>query len=184
MDALNLTKGEKIDLTKTHPGLKKIKLGLGWDVKGDGGDAFDLDAFAIILKDDKWKENKDMIYFSNKTGPGVTHSGDNLTGEGAGDDETIMVELPALQGNAVVIGANIYQAGSRRQNFGQVKNAYIKVYNADDNAVLAKYDLSEDFSGATGVILGRVYKHSEEWKFEAVGAPKTGDLNEIANTYK
>lgn len=184
METLNLTKGQKIDLTKANPGLKTIRLGLGWDVKSGSGSDFDLDGFALILKEDKWKEVSDMVFFRQLEAPGVKHSGDNLTGAGDGDDESITITLPEVKGNAVLIGCNIYQAAERRQNFGQVKNAFIKVYNHDTNEVLAKYDLSEDNSADTGFVLGRVYNHNGEWKFEAVGQGKNGDLNQIAQTYK
>lgn len=182
MEALNLTKGERVDLTKTHPGLKKVNIGLGWDVGGTS--SFDLDGFAILLHGDKYTNPKDMIYFSNLEGDGVKHHGDNLTGAGEGDDETISLEFEKVKADAIVVGCNIYQAEGRKQNFGQVKNAFIRVYNPDTKEVLAKYDLSEDFSGATGIILGKVYNKDGEWKFQAVGEGRNGDLNKIADTFK
>ncbi len=184
MDVLNLNKGEKIDLTKKNPGLKKLNIGLGWDVSTSGVHV-DLDGFAMILNDGKLKEaNKNFVYFSNLSASGVTHSGDNLTGEGEGDDEVISIDLSKVEGSEIVVGVNIFQAASRRQNFGQVKKATIRVVNPETSEVLAKYDLSEDHSSSTGMILGRIYKHEGEWKFQAVGEGKNGDLNEIAKTFQ
>lgn len=183
-NTVNLEKGAKVELTKDNPGLKKLNIGLGWDVKTGGGDAFDLDAFALLTNAGKFAEAKNLIYFNNRTGEGVLHHGDNLTGQGDGDDETISLELDKLKVDDVVLGVNIYKAVERRQNFGQVKKAFIRAYDADTKQELAKYDLSEDFSSATGSVLGRVYKHNGEWKFQAVGEAKNGDLNQIADTYK
>lgn len=176
---VSLEKGEKIDLTKDNPGLKVLGLGLGWDVKKENG-TFDLDAFALTLRDGKYKGGSDMLYFGQKVIPGLKHSGDNLTGVGDGDDETIICTLAEVPGDAVILGANIYQAKERKQNLGQVKKAFIRVYDAETKQEIRRFDLSEDFSSKTGIILGRVYKHNGEWKFEAVGDGVTGDLNEIA----
>lgn len=183
-NTVNLEKGAKVELTKDRPGLKKLNIGLGWDVKQGGGDAFDLDAFGLLTVGGKFTDPNNLIYFNNTTGVGVLHHGDNLTGQGDGDDETISLELPTLVADDVILGVNIYKAVERRQNFGQVKKAFIRAYDADTKQELAKYDLSEDFSTATGAILGRVYKHNGEWKFQAVGEAKNGDLNQIAQTYR
>lgn len=182
VQAVSLEKGAKVDLTKTNPGLKKLNLGLGWDVS-QAGKSFDLDAFALLLKGGKFTNSKDLIFFGNLTGEGIKHAGDNLTGEGDGDDETVMLDLTKLTAEEVIIGANIYQAQQKGQNFGQVKKAFIRAYDADTKQELARFDLSEDYSSNTGVALGRVYKHNGEWKFEAVGQGKNGDLNQIATTY-
>lgn len=183
-ETVSLEKGGKVELTKTNPGLKKLNIGLGWDVKQGGGEAFDLDAFALLTTGGKFTEAKNLIYFNNKTGEGVVHQGDNLTGQGDGDDETITLNLSDLKSDDVVLGVNIYKAVERKQNFGQVKKAFIRAYDAETKQELAKYDLSEDFSSATGAVLGRVYKHNGEWKFQAVGEQKNGDLNQIASTYR
>lgn len=182
--SVNLEKGGKVDLTKNNPGLKKLSIGLGWDVKQGSGAAFDLDAFALLLMAGKFTDPKNLIYFNNKVGVGILHHGDNLTGAGDGDDETISLELATLTSEEIILGVNIYQADTRKQNFGQVKNAFIRAYDAETKQELAKYDLSEDSSSATGFVLGRVYKHNGEWKFEAVGTAKNGNLAQIADTYK
>lgn len=183
-NALNLEKGEKVDLTKTHPGLTQIVVGCGWDVNNSGGADFDLDTTIVLLKEDKsvFEGAKGVIYFNNKEGFGLKHNGDNLTGAGDGDDETINVNLAAIPAEvkrAVVI-INIYQAESRRQHFGQVRNAFVRVYEPSGNE-LAKYDLSEDYSGKTGMIMGQIYRHNGEWKFEAMGNGANGSINDIVS---
>lgn len=187
-DKLNLEKGEKVDITKTNPGLTKINVGCGWDVNAAGGAAFDLDASILLLKEDKtlYEGTKGVIYFGNKKGYGVEHQGDNLTGAGEGDDETINVDLAAIPAEIakVVVIVNIYQAESRHQHFGMVRNAFVRVYNPADQAVLAKYDLSEDYSGKTGMIMGQLYRHNGEWKFQAMGNGANGDINAICENVK
>lgn len=183
MDALNMEKGARVDLTKTHPGLSKINIGLGWDVKASGPDA-DLDAFALLLANGKLQTGQTgVVFFNNKKVPGVEHLGDNLTGEGEGDDETITIDLSAVTADEILIGVNIFKAVDRKQNFGQVANATIRVYDPASNEVLAKYDLSEDKSTDTGMILGKVYKKDGEWKFQAVGEGKVGEIDKIAAAY-
>lgn len=184
---IDLSKGDKIDLTKTHPGLAKVCLGMGWDVKQ--GETFDLDAFCYQLKEGKLLTPSDpaksICYFRNLNLTGVKHSGDNLTGEGDGDDETITCDLPALPADcdALIFGVNIYNKPGK--SFGQVKNAHIRIYdgNGDHSASIAKYDLSEDYSSSNAVIFGRMYKHNGEWKFEAIGEGKTGDIATLAQAY-
>lgn len=186
-DTINLVKGQKVDLTKTNPGLTKLNIGLGWDVNQGNGPAYDLDAFALEIKDGKLHGGvQSIIYFNNKVGQGVKHGGDNLTGAGDGDDEVIMIDLSALpmDCNEVAIGVNIYNASSRgNQQFGMVRNGFIRAINADSNTELIKYDLSEDYSGFNGVMFGKIYKHNDEWKFEALGTGSNGNINEIANHY-
>lgn len=185
--SLNLQKGQKVDLTKGNPGLSKISIGLGWDTnKYDGGSNFDLDSSAFLLGDNgKVTGNKSVVYFNNlKDGSGsVVHSGDNLTGDGAGDDEVIKVDLASVPNdvNKIVFAVTIYSAESRNQNFGMVSNAYIRVF--DDNNELVRFDLGEDFSIETGVIAGEVYRHGAEWKFNAVGAGYSGGLAAITNDF-
>lgn len=183
-DALNLEKGEKVDLTKGNPGLSKITVGCGWDVNAAGGDNFDLDTTALLLKADKslFEGNKGVIYFGNLVGHGLKHHGDNLTGAGDGDDECIDVDLAAVPADVhrIVIIVNIYQADSRKQHFGQVRNAFVRIFKTGEPAAnLAKFDLSEDYSGKTGMIMGQVYRHNGEWKFEAMGNGANGDINQI-----
>jgi len=184
---LNLSKDEKVDLTKTHPGLSKVSVGLGWDLQD--GKTFDLDSFLFLLKDGKVIDadpKKCVVYFGNKDLPGCHHHGDNLTGAGDGDDETIDVtfaNLPA-ECNEVIVGVNIFNAGSN--HFGMVKNAFARIYDANDPAKtsIIKYDLSEDYGGKNAVIFGKLYKHNEEWKFQALGTGANGDINGLLAPYK
>lgn len=188
METLNLTKGDRIDLTKTNPGLSIIGIGLGWDV-ASSGQAFDLDSFIIPLKEgSKLHSLSGVVFFGNLTGfsGGIKHSGDNLTGAGDGDDEVIIVDLTKIPEDVteLMVGINIYSAESRNQNFGKVNNAFCRLFDKNTNVELSKYDLTEDFSSATGMILGRLYRHSGEWKFQAMGEPKTGNIQQIAETWK
>ncbi len=186
---LVLTKGEKVDLSKQAPGLSKAALGLGWDTNSSGGAAFDLDASAILLgTDNKMRTEKDLVFFHHlKSEDGsVQHTGDNLTGAGDGDDETINVDLNSIPTDVdqILLVVNIYEAVARRQNFGQVKNAFIRLYDRDTKEQILKYDLSEDFSSQTDVTFGRLYRHNGAWKFEAVGAGHTGGLERYLAEYK
>ncbi len=186
--ALVLTKGEKVDLSKAAPGLTKAALGLGWDVSGTSS-AYDLDASAILLGvDGKMRTDNDLVYFRHlKSEDGsIQHTGDNLTGEGDGDDETINVDLDKVPADVdqVLLVVNIYEAVNRRQNFGQVKNAFIRLYNRETKEQILKYDLSEDFSSNTDVTFGRLYRHNGAWKFEATGTGHTGGLQAYLASYK
>ncbi len=185
-ETINLTKGERVDLTKTNPGLKVANVGLGWDTNGGSGAAFDLDAFALVLVGEKLPNKDALIFFNNKTGHGLQHMGDNLTGVGDGDDETIKINLQSLDAatTEILIGVNIYQAPERRQNFGMVNNAFIRIYDAETNQELLKYDLSENYSAFNGMIMGKLYKKDGEWKFQAVGEGKNGTIAEIAAPYQ
>lgn len=186
---LNLTKGERVDLTKTNPQLKVAAIGLGWDVRSGGGAEFDLDAFALGLTGKKLVDAPGHIcYFGNKKvmNGSIEHSGDNLTGAGAGDDETIKVDFSKLPAGVdeVVVCVNIFQALSRgNQNFGQVNNAFIRIYDWETKAEILKYDLSEDYSAFNGMVMGKLYLNNGEWKFQAVGEGKNGDINVIAGTF-
>lgn len=182
MSNLNLTKGEKVDLTKGRPTLKILNVGLGWDVnKGTGNGEFDLDASAILLDAAKKVVTDGVIFFNHKVGHGLTHGGDNLTGAGDGDDETIAIELDKVPAEVekIIIIVNIYEADDRKQHFGQVRNAFVRAYDASTNEELVKYDLSEDYSGKTGMIMAQIYRHNGEWKFEAMGNGANGDINQI-----
>lgn len=186
---INLSKGQKVDLTKGNPGLTKIMVGLGWDVNAfDSGSAFDLDAAAFLLgASGKCPTERDFIFYGNlkhSTGA-VEHMGDNLTGEGDGDDEQIKVNLAAVPASVDKIGftVTIYEAESRKQNFGQVSNAYIRIVDETSNAELIRYDLGEDFSVETAVVVGELYRNNGEWKFNAIGSGFQGGLKALCQNY-
>ena len=186
---INLTKGQKVDLTKGNPGLKNIMVGLGWDVNAfDSGADFDLDAAAFMLGDNgRCPTEKEFIFYGNLEHPSksVKHMGDNLTGEGEGDDEQIHVELQKIPANVsrIAFTVTIYDAESRRQNFGQVSNAFIRIVDEATNMELIRYDLGEDFSIETAVVVGELYRHSGEWKFNAIGSGFQGGLAALCAHY-
>jgi tellurium resistance protein TerD len=143
-----------------------------------------LDAFAFSLNGGKLVDGKkSILFFGNKKCTGMEQGGDNLTGVGDGDDETIKVDLSQLPGDELLVGVNIYQAESKRQNFGQVNNAFVRLYDAETNTELMKYDLTEDYSKFTAVVVGKLYKKDGEWKFQALGEGKNGDINALAAPY-
>lgn len=186
--SVSLTKGGNISLTKQAPGLNAIIVGLGWDARTTDGKAFDLDASAIVCNaDGKALTDKHFVFFNNLTSPdgAVQHSGDNLTGEGGGDDEQVRVNLAGLPAEAdkVVFSASIYDADAAGQTFGQVRNAFIRVVNQADNAELARYDLSEDASTETAMVFGELYRSSGDWKFRAVGQGYSAGLAGIARDF-
>lgn len=185
---LSLVKGEKVNLSKDHASLVRASIGLGWDVNQSGG-AFDLDASVFLLnKDAKLSNEKNFVFFNNLNSScgSVSHTGDNLTGAGDGDDETINVDLSKVPEdvNEIHVIANIYQGEVRKQNFGQVKNAFVRIYNTDTKAEILKYDLGEDFSSETAVVFGRLYRHNGEWKFEATGTGEKAGLDVYLAKYK
>lgn len=186
---INLSKGQKVDLTKGNPGLKKIMVGLGWDVNAfDGGYDFDLDAAAFMAgANGKCPTEKEFIFYGNleHSSGAVKHMGDNLTGEGDGDDEQIEVDLSAIPANVekVAFTVTIYDAEQRRQNFGQVSNAYIRIVDEVSNTELIRYDLGEDFSIETAVVVGELYRHNGEWKFNAIGSGFQGGLAALCGHY-
>ena len=186
--SINLQKGQKVDLTKGRPELKKLVLGLGWDASDSEGKTFDLDASALLLnKDSKVSKESDFVFFRNTQDSlgSVIHTGDNLTGDGDGDDEQIKVDLSKVDASVekITLVVNIYDAVNKRQNFGQVSNAYIRILNEDTSEELIRYDLSEDFSTETSVIFGEVYRNNGEWKFNAVGNGKNAELKELIKEY-
>lgn len=187
--AISLKKGQKVDLTKTNPGLKEILIGLGWDTnKYDGGFDFDLDSSVFLLgADSKVTGSGDFIFFNNlkHSSGSVEHLGDNLTGAGDGDDEQIKVNLALVPANIekIAFAVTIYDAISRKQNFGQVENAFIHVFDVQNNKELIRYDLDEDFSVATAVIVGELYRNKGEWKFNAVGSGFEGGLAALGNHF-
>ncbi|TKI58172.1 TerD family protein [Brevibacillus antibioticus] len=187
--AVSLQKGQKVDLTKTNPGLTQIKVGLGWDTnKYDGGGEFDLDVSVFLLNDQgKVEDDKHFVFFNNPSSPdgSVVHSGDNRTGDGDGDDEVIEIDLSKVSANIqkVAFTITIYDAATRNQNFGQVSNAYARVLSASNGEELIRYDLGEDFSIETAVVVGDLYRHGSEWKFSAIGSGYKDGLAGLARDY-
>ena len=190
--SVSLQKGQKVNLSKDNAGLEKVIVGLGWDEakpSGGGGGGFfatlfgggaatthqaiDCDASAIMLKNGKFVDRTDLVYFGNlkhKSGT-VNHMGDNLTGEGEGDDEQIVIDLSRVPAeyDKIVIVVNIYQAVQRKQHFGMIENAFIRLVDARNNKEMCKYNLTENYSGMTAMIFGEIYRHNGEWKFNAMG---------------
>ncbi len=187
--AVSLTKGQKVDLTKGNPGLCKLLVGLGWDTnRYDGGSDFDLDAAAFLLNGGgKVSGDGDFVFYGNlKHASGaVEHMGDNLTGEGEGDDEEIRVDLSKVPETVEKIDftVTIYEAEERRQNFGQVSNAFIRVVDEASNTELIRYDLGEDFSVETAVVVGELYRNNGEWKFNAIGSGFQGGLHALCQNF-
>ena len=186
---INLSKGQKVDLTKGNAGLKNIMVGLGWDVNAfDSGTDFDLDAAAFMCgSNGKCPTEKEFVFYGNlEHGSGsVKHMGDNLTGEGDGDDEQILIDLSKVPSNVekIAFTVTIYDADQRRQNFGQVSNAYIRIVDDVTNTELIRYDLGEDFSIETAVVVGELYRHNGEWKFNAIGSGFQGGLAALCGHY-
>ena len=186
---ISLKKGQKVSLTKNNPGLKKVVVGLGWDVNQfDTGGAFDLDTSAFLLTDTgKVSCQEDFVFYGNLNHPsgGVIHQGDNLTGVGAGDDEQIIVDLTAVPQNITRIAftVTIYDAEIRRQNFGQVNNSFIRIYNEVTGEEILRYDLGEDFSIETAAVFGELYKNGSEWKFNAIGSGYQGGLAALCDNF-
>jgi len=187
--AISLKKGQKVDLTKGNPSLSKILVGLGWDVnKYDGGFDFDLDAAAFMLNaEGRVNEDEDFIFYNNlkhKSGS-VEHMGDNLTGEGEGDDEEIKIDLAKVPANIDKIDftVTIYDAEVRKQTFGQVSNAYIRVVDDTTGKELIRYDLGEDFSVETAVVVGEIYRRGGDWKFNAIGSGFSGGLAALGRNF-
>ena len=186
--SISLNKGANLSLSKEAPGLTKILIGLGWDTRSSDGQDFDLDASAFLLKDgDKVRSDADFIFYNQlkSTDGSVEHTGDNTTGEGDGDDETVKVDLSKVPADIqkISVAVTIHDADSRRQNFGMVTNAFIRVVNEANNGELARYDLSEDASTNTAMIFGELYRHGEEWKFRAVGQGFDGGLGPLARNF-
>ena len=187
---VNLTKGQKVSLNKNNPGLKDMVVGLGWDVnRYDTGGAFDLDAAAFLLGESgKVTSSGDFVFYGNlkHSSGAVEHLGDNLTGEGAGDDEQIRIDLTKVPDNIqrIAFTVTIYEAESRRQNFGMVNNAFIRIFDETNGQEMLRYDLGEDFSIETAAVFGEVYKNNGEWKFNAIGQATTDPgLVELARRY-
>ena len=186
---INLFKGQKVNLTKDNPGLSKILVGLGWDVnKYDGGSAFDLDASAFLLgANGKVTADSDFIFYGKlqHDSGAVQHMGDNRTGIGEGDDEQIRIDLTKIPANIdkIAFTVTIYEAEERKQNFGQVSNSFIHIYDESNGKELIRYDLGEDFSVETAVVVGELYRQGAEWKFNAVGSGFKGGLKALCQNY-
>jgi tellurium resistance protein TerD len=182
---VSLAKGGNVSLTKAAPDLTAVAVGLGWDARSTTGAAFDLDASALLLDvRGKVPTDEHFVFFNNLRSPegSVEHQGDNLTGEGEGDDEVINVTLAQVPPTVdkIVFTVSIYDADARQQSFGQVRNAFIRVVNLADGSELTRYDLSEDASTETAMIFGELYRHGTEWKFRAVGQGYATGLRGIA----
>ncbi|MFD3539318.1 TerD family protein [Streptomyces sp. NPDC058662] len=185
---VSLSKGGNVSLTKAAPNLTAVIVGLGWDARTTTGVDFDLDASAILTSDQgKVSSDANFVFFNNLKSPdgSVEHTGDNTTGEGEGDDEAIKVNLAGVPAEVakIVFPVSIYEAESRQQSFGQVRNAYIRVVNQADNTELARYDLSEDASTETAMVFGELYRNGAEWKFRAIGQGYASGLRGIAQDF-
>lgn len=186
---ISLAKGQKVDLTKTNPGLTEVLVGLGWDTqKYDGQADFDLDGSAFVLGGNGQVRNEsDFVFYNNPNGANgsIVHSGDNRTGDATGDDEVININLSQIPSDVekIAFTATIHEGEERRQNFGQVSNAYIRVVNKTTGEELIRYDLGEDFSIETAVVIGELYRHNNEWKFSAIGSGFSGGLGALAQNF-
>jgi stress response protein SCP2 len=203
--SINLQKGQRIDLTKGNAGLNQIMVGLGWDPvnqsspKGGGlfGGLFgggaktaniDCDASVILLQNDRIVNKGDLVYFGNKTSScgSVRHSGDNLTGDGSGDDEVIMIDLKSVpeRYNKLVFVVNIYDCEGRKQDFGMIQNAFIRIVNPQTKQELTRFNLTDNYGGLTTLVTGEIYRHNGEWKFNAIGdGTKDRNLSEVVARY-
>lgn len=185
---INLEKGGNVNLTKAAPGLTRMLIGLGWDARSSTGAEFDLDGSVFLLNPDgKVRNDLDFIFYNNlKSADGsVTHTGDNRTGEGDGDDESLVLDLAKFPADVdkVAVCVTIHDAGARQQNFGMVVNAFIRCVNMNNDTEIARYDLSEDGSTETAMIFGEIYRHGADWKFRAVGQGFKGGLGPLARSY-
>lgn len=186
--SVTLTKGGNVSLTKQAPNLRAVMVGLGWDERSTTGAAFDLDASALMLNESgKILSDAHFVFFNNLNSPdgSVRHTGDNLTGDGDGDDESILVDLTAVPAGCakIVFPVSIYEAEQRGQSFGQVRNAFIRVVNQDGGVEMTRYDLTEEASTETAMVFGELYRYSGEWKFRAVGQGYATGLAGIARDF-
>ncbi|MFI3231213.1 MAG: TerD family protein [bacterium] len=186
---ISLSKGQKVDLTKGNPSLNNLLVGLGWDTNAfDTGSDFDLDSVLFLVDaNGQVTSDSDFVFYSNleHNSGSVSHLGDNLTGAGDGDDEQVKVDLSKIpaQIEKVVFAVTIHEAESRNQNFGQVSNSFIRLLDETNNQELIRYDLGEDFSVETAVVIGELYRHNGEWKFNAIGAGFQGGLPALCKNY-
>ncbi|HDX9580473.1 TPA: TerD family protein [Bacillus pseudomycoides] len=189
MAVISLQKGQKVDLTKTNPGLSKVLVGLGWDTnKYDGQDDFDLDVSIFLVgANGKVGGGEDFVFYNNPIGANgsVQHLGDNRTGEGDGDDEAIKVDLKNVPAHIerICFTITIYDGEGRHQNFGQVSNSFVRILDEEKNTELIRYDLGEDFSIETAVVVGELYRHNNDWKFNAIGSGFQGGLAALCKNF-
>ena len=186
--AVSLVKGGNVSLTKTAPSMKTTLAGLGWDTRATDGQDFDLDCSVFMIDEsNKVISDANFIFFNNKVSPccSVTHNGDNLTGEGNGDDESVLVEFDKVPAEVkkLIFAVTIHEAEARSQNFGMVSNAFMRIVNNDNQEEIARFDLSEDASVETAMIFGELYRHNNEWKFKAVGQGFAGGLSALAKEH-
>ena len=186
--AVTLQKGQNVSLSKTDPSLHRVLIGLGWDARSSDGSDFDLDA-SLFLVDGNQKVPSDshFIFYNQLLSlcGSVQHTGDNLTGDGDGDDESLLVELTTIPNHieSLVISVTIHDADSRNQNFGQVRNAFVRLVNDETHAEILRFDLSEDYSTETAMVFGEIYRRNGEWKFRAIGQGYTGGLYALCTQY-
>jgi tellurium resistance protein TerD len=186
--AISLNKGGNLSLSKTDPNLVRILIGLGWDERATDGAAFDLDASAFLLTaSGKVRGDHDFIFYNQLKSQdnSVEHTGDNRSGQGDGDDETLLVDLSKVSSELekIAITVTIHDAQARGQNFGQIANAFIRIVNQDTNVEVVRFDLAEDYSTETAMVFGEVYRHNGEWKFKAVGQGYSGGLAAMCQQY-
>ena len=186
--AISLTKGQNISLSKTDPSLKNVLVGLGWDARSTDGQDFDLDASVFMATENgKVPSDRHFIFYNQLVSPcgGIEHTGDNLTGDGDGDDESVIVRLDKVESNikSLFITVTIHDAEARRQNFGQVSNAFVRIVNNDTSDEIVRFDLSEDYSTETAMVFGEIYRHNGEWKFRAIGQGYKGGLYSLCQQY-
>lgn len=186
--AISLKKGGNISLAKADPTLNKVLIGLGWDARSTDGAKFDLDATAFLLDArGKVRGDYDIVFYGQLKNPdgSVTHTGDNRTGDGDGDDESIIVDLNKVSNaiEKIIIAVTIHEAEVRRQNFGQINNAFIRLVNKDSQVEVTRFDLNEEYSTETALVFGELYRFKGEWKFRAVGQGYSGGLNALCATY-
>lgn len=186
--ALSLSKGGNLSLTKTDPSLNNVLVGLGWDARSTDGADFDLDASIFILgANDKVRGQHDFIFYNQPRSPegAVEHTGDNRTGEGDGDDESVKINLAKVPADVqkIIITVTIHEAEQRKQNFGQVQNAFVRIVNDLNQNEIVRFDLNEDYSIETAMIFAELYRHNGEWKFRAVGQGYSGGLKAMCNQY-
>ena len=185
---VSLSKGGNVSLSKTDPGMKNVLIGLGWDVRATDGQDYDLDASVFLLAENgKVRNDSDFIFYNNlRSADGsVEHTGDNRTGEGDGDDESIKIKLEKIPADVakLVFVVTIHDAAARRQSFGQVEGAFIRLVNDHTQIEVARYDLTEDASTETAMLFGELYRHNGEWKFRAVGQGYAGGLASVCAQY-
>ncbi len=186
---VSLKKGQKVSITKDNPGLTRLLVGIGWDInRYDTGGQFDLDSVAFLVGENgKVTRQEDFVFFGNLKHPsgGLEHCGDNRTGAGEGDDEVMRIDLSKVPENIsrIVFAVTIYDADERRQNFGQIDNAFVRIVDEEKGEEMLRYDLGEDFSIETAAVFGELYRHNGEWKFNAIGSGYQGGLAALCANY-